>query len=244
MIRLLARKEFRCLFAAPSTWWMLALLQFIFAWFFLARLDDYLLVQAQLAQSGNAPGATISIAAPLANVLSIVLMMLIPLFTMRLIAEERRNQTWILLSTAPISSVHIVLGKFLGLLALLSLIIVACGLMMCAIALGTHVDVGLIASNVLGVWLLAASYAALGLYFSALTRQPIVAAFGALAVSLGLWMLEMSNGMVRVLSPTVHFQALNSGLINSSDLVYFGLFIGAFLGLTLYHIRRERGGAR
>ncbi|TNC99660.1 MAG: ABC-2 type transport system permease protein [Gallionellaceae bacterium] len=242
MIRTLAKKELHTLFVAPSTWWMLALLQFIFAWFYLARMDDYLQVQAQLAQMDSAPGATISIAAPLASVLAIVLMMLIPLFTMRLIAEERRNQTWILLTTAPISATDIVLGKFFGLLAMLSIIIAACAVMVCSLALGTHADFGLIAGNILGVWLLAASYAALGLFFSSLTRQPVVAAFGALAVSFGLWMLEMSSGAVRVLSPNVHFQNLNVGLISSADLIYFVLFIVGFLLLTIEHIRRERGG--
>lgn len=241
MIVTLLKKEFRSLFVAPSTWWMLALLQFIFAWFFFARMDDYLKVQAQLAQMGNAPGATISIAAPLADVLAMVLMMLIPLFTMRLIAEERRNQTWILLSTAPITATHIVLGKFFGLCALLTLIISACGLMMSTLALGTHADFGLVFSNLLGVWLLAGSYAALGLYFSSLTRQPIVAAFGALATSFGLWMLEMGSGVVRTLSPNTHFQNMNVGLISSVDLCYFALFIAFFLLLSIRHIRHERG---
>ncbi|MEK7810937.1 MAG: ABC transporter permease, partial [Pseudomonadota bacterium] len=104
MILTLAKKEMRSLFVTPSTWWMLAMLQFIFGWFFLERMDDYLQVQAQLAHLENAPGVTISVAAPLASVLALILMMLIPLFTMRLIAEERRNQTWILLTTAPISA--------------------------------------------------------------------------------------------------------------------------------------------
>ncbi len=242
MIAILIKKEFRSLFMAPSTWWMLALLQFIFAWFFLARLDDYLQVQAQLAQMGNAPGATISIASPLASVLALVLMMLIPLFTMRLIAEERRNQTWILLTTAPISATHIVLGKFLGLLALLTLIIAACALMMSALSMGTHADYGLILSNTLGVWLLTANYAALGLFFSTLTRQPIVAAFGAIAISFGLWMLDMSSGTIRALSPNAHFQNLNVGLISSVDVSYFILFIVVFLMLSIRRIRHERGG--
>lgn len=242
MILTLVKKEFRSLFAAPSTWWMLALLQFIFAWFFLARIDDYLQIQAQLAQTDNAPGVTISVASPLAGVLALVLMMLIPLFTMRLIAEERRNQTWVLLSSAPISATHIVLGKFCGLLALLSLIIAACALMMSALSLGTHADYGLILSNFIGVWLLAASYAALGLFFSALTRQPIVAAFAALAISFGLWMLDMNSSALRVLSPNAHFQNLNVGLISTADLCYFVLFSGGFLLLAIRRIRHERGG--
>ena len=86
MILTIAKKEFRSLFSAPSTWWMLALMQFLFAWFYFGRLNDYLLVQAQLSQLSTAPGATIAVAAPVCSVLALMLMMLIPLFTMRLIA--------------------------------------------------------------------------------------------------------------------------------------------------------------
>lgn len=242
MIRTLARKDLHTLFSAPSTWMMLALLQFILGWFFLARLDDYLQVQTQLAQMDDAPGATISIAAPLANLLALLLLMLTPLFSMRLIAEERRNQTWLLLSTSPLSSAQIVLGKFAGLLALLSLVIVASVAMMSLLALGTRADIGLILSNLLGLWLLAAAYAALGLYFSAISRQPVVAAFTALAVSVALWLLDMAGGMLRALSPNTHFQNLNSGLLSSADIVYFVLFCIFFLVLTIHHLRRERGG--
>ena len=60
MILTIARKEFRSLLALPSTWLILGGLQFMFAWFFLARLDVFLQVQAQLAQSANAPGATLA----------------------------------------------------------------------------------------------------------------------------------------------------------------------------------------
>ena len=97
MIFTIANKELRSLFSAPSTWIILGALQFIFAWFFLARLDAYLQVQTQLAMVANAPGATVSVVAPLFGTLALVLMMLIPLFTMRLLAEERRNQTLVLL---------------------------------------------------------------------------------------------------------------------------------------------------
>ncbi len=244
MIYTIAKKEFRSLFAAPSTWAMLALLQFLFAWFYFARLDDYLQVQAQLAQLGNAPGATIAIAAPLCSALALLLMLLIPLFTMRLIAEERRNQTWVLLLTAPVSATHIVLGKFLGLLLLLALIVAGCAAMAATLLLGTHADVGLLLANFLGVLLLAASYAALGLYFSALNRQPVIAAVSALGLSFALWLLEMSTSdnrsFLRAISPSAHFQNLNVGLVNSADLVYFALFIATLLWLTVRQLARER----
>ena len=75
MIRLLALRELRSLFSMPSTWFALAVLQFIFAWFFLARLDAFLEIQPQLAQLANPPGVTITIAAPLFNTAALLLMM-------------------------------------------------------------------------------------------------------------------------------------------------------------------------
>lgn len=244
MIRTIAKKEFRSLFAAPSTWWMLALMQFLFAWFYLGRMDDYLQVQTQLAQLDNAPGATISIAAPLCSVLALMLMILTPLFTMRLIAEERRNQTWVLLLTSPVSVTQIVLGKFLGLLLLLIIIVAGCAAMLSTLMLGTHADVGLMASNILGLLLLAASYAALGLYFSALNKQPIIAAVSALGLSFALWLIEMTasdnRSFLRSIAPSAHFQSLNTGLVNSADLIYFALFITTLLWLTIRHLSNER----
>jgi ABC-2 type transport system permease protein len=244
MILTIARKEFRSLFAAPSTWWMLALMQFLFAWFYFARIDDYLQVQAQLAQLDSAPGSTIAVATPICSVLALMLMMLIPLFTMRLIAEERRNQTWVLLLTAPVPAAQIVLGKFLGLLLLLVIIVVGSAVMLATLLLGTHADIGLMLSNILGVLLLAASYAALGMYFSALNKQPIIAAISSMGLSFALWLLEMSStdsgSFLRAVSPNTHFQNLNMGLISSADLIYFVLFIATLLWLTVRHLNDER----
>src|SRR5665647_2108051 len=191
MIRLLAMRELRSMFAMPSTWFILAALQFIFAWFFLARLEAFLGIQPQLAQLANPPGVTNTVAAPMFNTVALLMMMLVPLFTMRLIAEERRNQTLALLLSAPLSDLHIVLGKFLGLLVFLAVLMSGVVLMLYSLAIGTNLDNGLLLSNILGLLLLTASYIALGLYVSALTAQPVIAAIGALAVLLGLWLADI-----------------------------------------------------
>ena len=244
MILTIAHKEFRSLFATPSTWLILGALQFIFAWFFLARLDAFLQVQTQLAQIANAPGATQAVAAPLFGTIALVMMMLVPVFTMRLIAEERRNQTLTLMMTAPVSSMHIVLGKYLGLLLFLSLIVADCALLVLALAAGTQLDTGLLLSNALGLLLLTASYAALGLYVSSLTAQPVVAAIATLAALFGLWLVEISTvdnaNDWRALAPTGHFQRFNTGLLNSADLVYFVLFSTAFLLLAIRRVHNNR----
>jgi len=191
MIRLLAMRELRSLFAMPSTWFVLAVLQFIFAWFFLARMEAFLEIQPQLAQLANPPGVTATVAAPLFNTVALLLMMLVPMFTMRLLAEERRNQTFALLLSAPLSSRHIVLGKFLGLLVFLAALMAGVPLMLYTLALGTHLDHGMMLSNIFGLLLLTASYIALGMYISALTTQPVIAAIGALAVLVGLWLADI-----------------------------------------------------
>ena len=244
MILTIAHKEFRSLFATPSTWIILGALQFIFAWFFLARLDAFLQIQTQLAQILNAPGATQSVASPLLGTVAFILMMLIPVFTMRLIAEERRNQTLVMLMAAPVSSWEIITGKFLGLLLFMSLIIAACLIMVLTLALGTHLDIGLLLTNALGLLLLTACYIALGLYFSTLTTQPIVAATGTLAALFGLWLIDVAGSstsmILKALSPTVHFQSFNAGLLLSQDFAYFLLFCATCLLLAIRRLHNTR----
>jgi len=244
MIRLLAMRELRSLFAMPSTWFMLAVLQFIFAWFFLARLDAFLEIQPQLAQLANPPGVTITIAAPLFNTAALLLMMLAPMFTMRLIAEERRNQTLTLLLSAPLSSRHIVLGKFFGLLIFLAALMAGVPLMLYTLAFGTALDHGLLWSNMLGLLLLTACYVAVGLYVSALTTQPVIAAIGALAVLVGLWLADIGaaaeDSPWHLISPLNHFQNFNAGLLDSGDAAFFVLFSAVFLLLAMRRIHNNR----
>ena len=244
MIRLLALRELRSLFAMPSTWFILAALQFIFAWFFLARLEAFLEIQPQLAQLANPPGATITVAAPMFNTVALLLMMLVPMFTMRLIAEERRNQTFALLLSAPLSGCHIVFGKFLGLLVFLAVLMTGVPLMLYTLALGTALDHGLMLSNLLGLLLLTASYVAVGLYVSALTQQPIAAAIGALAVLVGLWLADIGamaeDSPWHFISPLNHFQNFNAGLLDSGDAAFFVLFSAVFLLLAIRRIHNNR----
>jgi ABC-2 type transport system permease protein len=244
MIRLIAMRELRSLFAMPSTWFILAALQFIFAWFFLARLEAFLQIQPQLAQLANPPGVTNTVAAPMFNTVALLMMMLVPLFTMRLIAEERRNQTLALLLSAPLSDLHIVLGKFLGLLVFLCLLMSGVPLMLYTLSVGTNLDNGLLLSNILGLILLTASYIALGLYISALTAQPIIAAIGALAVLLGLWLADIGaaaeDSPWHSISPLHHFQNFNDGLLDSSDAAFFVLFTIVFLLLAIRRLHNNR----
>ncbi|ADL54516.1 ABC transporter permease subunit [Gallionella capsiferriformans] len=244
MIRLIAMREIRSLLSMPSTWFVLAVLQFILAWFFLARLEAFLEIQPQLAQLANPPGVTLTVAAPLFNTAALLLMMLVPMLTMRMIAEERRNQTLTLLLSSPLSGRHIVLGKFLGLLTFLLTLLATLPLMLYTLALGTHLDHGLLLANCMGLTLLTASFIALGLYLSALTAQPIIAAAGALIILMGLWLADIGSSAADSIwhqfSPMFHFQNFNAGLLDSADAAFFVLFTSVFLLLTMKRLHNNR----
>ncbi|MGC2165680.1 MAG: ABC transporter permease subunit [Gallionella sp.] len=237
MIRLLALRELRSLFSMPSTWFIFAALQFIFAWFFLNTLQTYLELQPQLSQLAGTPGVTGIVAPPLFNMASLLLMMLVPMYTMRLIAEERRNQSFALLLSAPISGYEIVFGKFLGLFVFLMILLATIPTMLYTLVLGTDLDHGLLLTNILGLALLSASYVAAGLYISTLTAHPVMAAIGALAFLAGLWLTDITasgeNSPWHIFSPLHHFQSFNGGLLDSGDAAFFALFSVFFLALAI-----------
>ncbi|MGH8750260.1 MAG: ABC transporter permease [Burkholderiales bacterium] len=244
MIFTVAAKELKTLFATPLAWIVIALLQLVFAWIFLTSLNTFLGVQPQLLQLSNPPGATEFIAAPLFGSVAIVLLMAVPLLSMRLIAEERRNQTLPFLFSAPLSMSEIILGKFLGLLLFLTLIIGLAALMALSLGLGTQPDYGLIAGNVLGLLLLLACYAALGLFISCLAAQPVVAAMLTLGALLGLWIIDAAAGApdswLHWLSLLKHFENFNRGLIDTADVAFLLLFTVVFLALAIRRLDADR----
>ncbi|HUL40515.1 MAG TPA: ABC transporter permease subunit [Burkholderiales bacterium] len=244
MILTLAAKELKSLFAAPLAWLVLCIVQLLLAWIFLSRLDTFLLLQPQLEQLAQPPGATEVILAPLFGSVAVLIMMAVPLLSMRLIAEERRNQTMPLLMSAPLSMTEIVIGKFLGLVLFLAALISLSGFMAISLYAGTSPDFGVLASNLLGLLLLSACYAALGLYISCLTSHPVLAAVGTLGALLGLWVLDVSSSNPESLSNWFsllrHFESFNRGLIDSADVAFLVLFTLTFVALAIRRLDADR----
>jgi ABC-2 type transport system permease protein len=244
MIGTIAMKELRLMFASPLAWVVLAFLQLIFAWVFLSRLQTFLEVQPQLAMSPNAPGLTEIVAAPLFGTAAIVLLMVVPLLSMRLVAEERRGQTLPFLMSAPVSITQIVLGKFLALVLFLALGVGLLLLMCLALYIGGRLDVGLLGANALGLLLLCASFAAVGLYLSCLTAQPLVAAVGTFAALLGLWLINIStsdpNSLLHVLSIIQHFESFSRGVLALEDVAYYLVLIVLFVLLSIRRLDADR----
>lgn len=193
MILTIAARELRGLFLSPLAWTLLAVVQGLLAWIFLILVDDFRNLQGRLALLDNAPGVTDLVAAPLFRVAAWVLLLLTPLLTMRLLSEERRAGTLDLLLSAPVGSTAIVLGKYLGVVVFLSGMIVLVALMPLALTVGAPLDFGKLLAGVLGLILLAGSFTAAGLYLSALTIQPVLAAMATFGLLLLLWVVDVAG---------------------------------------------------
>lgn len=176
MIRLIAARELRGLFHSPLAWSLLGVMQLIMAWTFLHQLDGFVQLQPKLASIPDVPGVTELVAVYVLSAAASLLMLFIPLLSMRLLSEEYRSGSFSLLLSAPVSMTQIVLGKYLGLLGFLGLALLLVILMPLSLLMGARLDWGLLAAAFLGLVLMSAAFAAIGLYISSLSRQPAVAA--------------------------------------------------------------------
>jgi len=245
----IASRELRSLFLSPLAWSILGVVQFIFAYIFLAQLNTFIQIQPQLANLENAPGATEFIAAPLFATSAIIFMLVTPLISMRVIAGERANKSLALLFSAPLSMTEIVIGKFLGVVGFLICMAIMLALMPLSLSFGGNLDYGLFFSAWLGLILLVSSFAAIGVYMSSLTAQPTVAAISTFGVLLMLWIVDWSSGKVadanasgalEYISMLRHFEAMAKGLFSSADFMYFILISATFLILSIRRLDGDR----
>ncbi|MEH6457241.1 MAG: ABC transporter permease subunit [Cocleimonas sp.] len=240
--------EFKRMFNSPFAWSVLAILQFILAMMFLTRVDEFVAsYQQQIATVENSPGATFFIVSPIYLWAGIIMLAVMPILTMRSFAEERMNQTLTLLRSSPLSSAQIVLGKYLGILLFVTLFVAMLGLMPLAISLGTEIDWGMVATSSLGLFLLLASFAAAGIFLSSLTSQPVIAAVSSFGLLMFLVVLYLSGSsqsnsseLFIYLSHFSHFETFVRGVIDTSDVLYYLLFIVGFLVLTVRKLDNDR----
>ena len=248
MIYAIAQNEFKRMFLSPLAWTILAVVQVILALLMLILTDNFLNeVQPRYAGMEGAPGVTDAIVSPLLLWAGIVMLAVSPLITMRLISEERQTGSLPLLISSPVTISEIVLGKYLGLMMFYALMVGMIALMPLVLAASGGLDWGKLAAGLVGLFLLLGSFAAAGLYLSCLAQQPMVAALG----SFGLLMLLVifyiagksqaeGSAFFVYISHFGHFLAFLDGLFDSTDFVYYLLFIATFLILSIRRLDNLR----
>jgi ABC-2 type transport system permease protein len=241
----IARKELQSMFASPMGWIVLAVIAAMFGNYFSNGVNNYLDVASGAIRPAERFGITQAVSQSVYGAASFIMLFAVPLLSMRLIAEERRSQTMPFLFSSPLSITDIVVGKFLGLMAFLSTLILYIGLMLSTLNLWSDIDFGYIVANTIGLFLLVGSFCALGIYFSSLTSQPIIAGilsfiFSFILMIFGRFFANDPSNVAGQFSFSTHFQSFASGLIDTADLAFFILFIVTFLTLTIRRLDADR----
>lgn len=254
----IAKKELNIYFATPLAYVFFSVFVFILSYFFVVFVQQYLEYSMRAQQFAQfQPGAlehlnfTDLIFAPLLSNAAVVFVFIIPFLSMRLLAEERKQQTFALLMTSPVGSWEIVLGKFLSATFVVGFLIALTftyPLLLNAVADGGGVELQTAATGYLGLFLLAASFMSIGLFVSSLTDSQIAAGFTTMGVLLLLWVLSWASGSAEGLSRELleyvsfipHMRNFLRGTINLADVTYFLSVIVLGLFLTRTSIERSR----
>lgn len=182
--------------------------------------------------------------------LSLAMVVFAPLLTMRLLAEESREGTLELLLTAPVSDMAVVVGKFLGAWFYYTMLLLVTLVYQFILLAITQPDLGHTISAYIGIWLYGGATLAVGLLFSALTENQIVAAFLSMSVLLLLWLGDLAGEIVanldlarilRQLSLGGHYTtSFGVGLIRFEDIAYYAGIIVVMLFITIRIVESHR----
>jgi len=248
------KKEMRLYFTSPVAWVIITMFLFIAGYFFYSIFAFYTLASMQSAmnpQMARELNVTDSVLRPLFSNVSVILLLLMPLITMRLFAEERRSGTIELLLTYPVRDGAVLVGKYLAALALYAIMLALTLLYPGILIYFARVEWGPLLTGYLGLLLMGATFLAVGIFASSLTENQIVAAITTFGTLLLLWVVGWSAEYVggpwgRVLSHLSileHFDTFARGVLDTKDVIFYldVTIVALFLTLRSLEARRWKG---
>lgn len=244
-------KELKHYFQSITAYVTITIFLFLSGYFFHSIFKYYNFLSFQAAKNQYYPESlnlVESVTRPLLNNMSIILLLVLPLLTMRLIAEERRQGTFELLLSYPVSDASVVVGKFAA--ALTTFLTMLAGTVVFPVLLAVFADPepGPVLSGYLGLVLLGCTFIAMGTFFSSLTSSQLVAGVATFGVSLFFLIIGWAAPFVgatfaRILtqfSLLLHFDSFSKGIIDVRDITYYLFVTGFFLFLTVKSLESTR----
>jgi ABC-2 type transport system permease protein len=243
-VRSITKKELKAYFSSPIAYTVIAVFMLLVGFFFYSLVSWFNSQSMQMAQNpyyAQQVNINQMVYSPLFHNISIILLLMLPLLTMRLFAEEKRIGTEELLFTSPVSVSQIILGKYLASLVILAVMLLLTGfLSLFAFAYGNP-EIASLLVGYLGLFLMGAAFISIGIFFSSLTENQIVAAILTFGTLLLFWILSwaassaggMWKAILNYLSFFQHFDGMTRGILDTADLVYYLSF--SFFGLFLTH---------
>jgi len=249
----IAGKELRSYFVSPIAYVVLTGFLLLGGWFFFNLLSRFSFLLSIYSAMRNPEAQTRLnlndfVISPLLHNLSVVLVILIPVITMRSFAEEKRSGTYELLMTSPLSITEVVAGKFLGAFAFLLVMLGLTGVYPLILLAYGNPELGIIAAGYLGLLLLGTAFVTVGLLTSSFTENQIIAAVSCLVILLLFYVISwpaetagpVLGGILKYLSLTEHFSEMVKGVIDTKDLVYFLSVVVLALFLTQRSVESVR----
>ena len=230
----IAAKEIKTYFASPMAYIIAAVFLALSGFFFAQDLNIF-----QLARMEGFFGPA-----------SFVVLLLAPLLTMRLLAEEQKLGSLELLLTAPIREEEIVLGKYLSSLFIFVIMLAMTLYYPLVLVMFADPDLGPIVTGYLALFLLGGCFLAVGLFASSLSSNQIVSAVVGLGISLAFWLVNTASSLaqnVPQIRDTLDYVSLGNrysemvrGVIDSQAVVFFLSFIIVALFMTVRSLETRR----
>ncbi|VAX15660.1 Gliding motility-associated ABC transporter permease protein GldF, partial [hydrothermal vent metagenome] len=185
---------------------------------------------------------------PFFGIVSVVMLIIMPMLTMRSFAEEKKTGTMELLLTFPVRDSEAILGKFAG---CMGIFVIMLGLSFPSILLVEYFgdpEWAVIATGYIGLLMMGAAFISLGIFMSSITENQIIAAVLSFAALMVLYMVgytaglagEMVGRVLAYISFTFHYEKFARGVVDTSDVVYYLLFTVLFLFLSMRSLESKR----
>ena len=246
----IAGKELRSYFASPIAYIIIGLFALLFGWFYYVYLRVFVEQSQRMMMMGGGGAVNVNegmIRGVLQNA-AVIILFVMPMITMRTYSEEKRSGTIELLLTSPLTDVQIIVGKFLGAMALFGAMLLVTVLDIAILFRLGNPEWRPIVAGYVGLLLMGGCFISVGLLISSLTKNQIVAGFMTFAVFLMLWVINWlsdsagptGRAVLSFLSITDHFDDFTKGIIDTKHLVYYASFITFGLFLTSKSVDSER----
>ena len=248
----IAQKEFKSYFSSPIAYIVLGLWALLYGYFFIAILSFFVRQSMQMNQFGmqgpQAMNVNQQLIRPLLQNVTILILFLMPMVTMRTYSEEKRSGTIELLLTSPVTDFQIIMGKFLGALTLYAIMLAVTSIHILFLFWYGSPEWKPIVTAYLGLLLLGGCFLSLGLLISSLTSNQIVAGMVTFAVFLLLWVITWVGSfggptfdkLTTYLSIIDHWDDFGKGVIDTTHVIYYLSFITFGLFLTAKSVDSER----
>lgn len=248
----IAQKELRSYFVSPIAYVFIGIFALLYGYFFYISLNFIVRASMQAGMGMGGPQAVNIneyMMRPLLGNTAVVMLLVLPMMMARSYAEEKRSGTIELLLSSPLTELQIILGKFLGALALFTAMLGVTLIHVSILFMYGEPELGPILSGYLGLWLMGGLFISIGLLVSSMTRNQIVAGMVSFGISLLLWvsswMSDPSSGSMTAtvmgyLSVLDHFEDFSKGVIDTGHLAYYVSFITFGLFLTVKSVDSER----